>query len=453
MATTVGTDRGHHRPLRVLGATILGAVLLQTAFVAGLVAAQAVPNSSIITALSTATEGKAFADDWDGDGLGGLRDGFTTCLALSTGINPPAGMGLLKQSLYAAELVPDDPPRGRCPQTADDIRTLAAGGQVPQWSYARYWHGYLVITRPALWIGGLEGLAAYTLLLFIASLGLAVFALASRLGWLVATAVLSPVLISTNVIAVLTTDPTHAVTWSVILASVGAITLVTDRWGWQYGTVAVALCAAIFNYVDFLTTPPAAWALSVFAVASVVNATGPPRRVLLQSVIVSGLAWPCAYALTWVTKWVLSAVVVDPHSLAEVRDKVVSRSVGPVGGAPTTFGVTTLKNLGYWWGGLDTSHLVLPAAVLAVVCCLGLVLRRSGKQRGEGLFVLFVLSLPAVVVPVWYEVLRNHSQVHVWFTYRSVPVAIGIGVAAAILAVRTSRRDLALTDGDTGRPD
>jgi hypothetical protein len=34
------------------------------------------------------------------------------------------------------------------------------------------------------------------------------------------------------------------------------------------------------------------------------------------------------------------------------------------------------------------------------------------------------------VVPVWYEALSNHSQIHSFFTYRGVPTALGIALFA-----------------------
>ena len=47
-----------------------------------------------------------------------------------------------------------------------------------------------------------------------------------------------------------------------------------------------------------------------------------------------------------------------------------------------------------------------------------------------------LLAAPALIVPLWYEVLSNHSQVHAFFTYRSVAAAVGIGVAACVVAAR-----------------
>lgn len=40
--------------------------------------------------------------------------------------------------------------------------------------------------------------------------------------------------------------------------------------------------------------------------------------------------------------------------------------------------------------------------------------------------------MPALVPFVWFEVLRNHSQIHAFFTFRSVAVSVGIVIVAAL---------------------
>ncbi len=62
--------------------------------------------------------------------------------------------------------------------------------------------------------------------------------------------------------------------------------------------------------------------------------------------------------------------------------------------------------------------------------------RRGGWQR---LGVAALLAAPALLVPAWYEVLSNHSQVHAFFTYRSVPAALGVLVAACLVAATRPR--------------
>jgi peptidoglycan/LPS O-acetylase OafA/YrhL len=42
-----------------------------------------------------------------------------------------------------------------------------------------------------------------------------------------------------------------------------------------------------------------------------------------------------------------------------------------------------------------------------------------------------VLGAAALIPPIWHAVMRNHTTVHFWFTYRSFAVAFGIVLMAA----------------------
>ena len=50
-----------------------------------------------------------------------------------------------------------------------------------------------------------------------------------------------------------------------------------------------------------------------------------------------------------------------------------------------------------------------------------------------------IIAAPALLPLLWFEVLRNHSLVHVLFVYRSLAVSAGI-VAVALLAAPFSLR-------------
>jgi hypothetical protein len=58
-----------------------------------------------------------------------------------------------------------------------------------------------------------------------------------------------------------------------------------------------------------------------------------------------------------------------------------------------------------------------------------LVIRREIDWRR---FV--VLTSPALIPFVWFEVMSNHRQIHTWFTYRPVASSIGILMSAALIA-------------------
>ena len=53
----------------------------------------------------------------------------------------------------------------------------------------------------------------------------------------------------------------------------------------------------------------------------------------------------------------------------------------------------------------------------------------------------FLILIAPVLIPiVWFELLSNHTQTHLQFTYRSASAAIAIMFAAALLAKADNRR-------------
>lgn len=432
MSVIASTDASPDwRPRRWL---LLAPVVLLIVFVGGVVGAQLVPDDPIFDALSVAADAGELGPDVVPDGIGGLQDKYTECLALGAQLGAPADRTLIARSLYSAQLGESAWQEDECEKTIAAVRAHEAGNDVTGWSYARYWHGYTPLTRPVLALGGVAALRALVTLLFVLALAVAVLGLVTRLGWAVTAALLLPVLGSTNVLSTPALALTHALSWCVIFAGTGAVALVTGRWGWRAAIAAAALGSAVFNYIDLLTTPAAPWAWWTFAAAATVTVSGAPRRETFRTLLAVGAAWPAAYALTWVTKWLLVVVALDHDFLGQVGEVAQYRISGSAERVSRWWGASTLDNVAYWWQTVATSHLVLPGAVLVVGVCLRRLLRRDAAT---GAFTTFlILSLPSLLVVAWYEVLRNHSQIHDLFTYRSVPVAVGVVVAAAIVAVR-----------------
>ena len=64
------------------------------------------------------------------------------------------------------------------------------------------------------------------------------------------------------------------------------------------------------------------------------------------------------------------------------------------------------------------------------------------------------MSLPAAVIPFWYVVVSNHSQIHMFFVNRGVPAALAVLTAACLLVAarpRTTERRVE-PDGTSEEP-
>lgn len=428
MTTSPGGDESQRG--RSIGQWILlvGAVTVATQllFLTGVVLSELVPDRAITESLSVSVDDGQFGPDYPLDGIGGIHDGFTQCLALGSGVGAPRDLSLFSRGVYSAQL-------GPCEEAVDKIEALQSGAEVVGWNYARYWHGYVALTRPVLALAGVEPLHALVTLFFVTALLFLTYAGSLRWGWPAVAVLVTPVLASSNLLTTPAHAFTHALSWCVIFAATGATTVVTARWGWRIGLGAVALGAALFNYIDLLTTPASAWSLAVFACVATALTGGASLREATKALLASGATWPAAYAVTWCAKWVFAAAALGLGFFREVDQVARFRLAGEGDGVSLAWGASTQANVLAWWGTVATSRLVLPAAVAVVAICLTLIIRR-GRRADVGRFAL--LSAPAWLVIAWFEVFKNHSQVHAFFTYRSVPLALGILMAAGVLAVR-----------------
>jgi hypothetical protein len=75
------------------------------------------------------------------------------------------------------------------------------------------------------------------------------------------------------------------------------------------------------------------------------------------------------------------------------------------------------------------------------------VMQREHSQTRRG-WDRAIIVAPVLIIVIWYELLRNHSQIHYWFTYRSVAVGIGV-IAVGLLSQLTSPMDLSTKHSDS----
>lgn len=60
----------------------------------------------------------------------------------------------------------------------------------------------------------------------------------------------------------------------------------------------------------------------------------------------------------------------------------------------------------------------------------------GGIHLTDRLIDRLIVASPALIPIVWSEILKSHIQVHVRFTYRSIPIAVGVIEAASAIVLR-----------------
>ncbi|PPK97364.1 hypothetical protein CLV92_104185 [Kineococcus xinjiangensis] len=429
------------RPLlRFAAKALAGLLALQVVLLLLLVAAQAVPNRPIVAHLATAVQTGDYGTPYAPDGFGGQADRFTECVVLGYGVSSPGDpRGLWYRATGGPRL-------SSCEDGAGEIRHLAAGGTLlTPATYFRYWNGYSVLTRPALAALGVPGVRLVTAGLLAAATVAAFAAVARRAGRGPALALLVPLAAATNAAAMPSTAFSHGIALAAVAAGV-ALTAVAARRGWRGAAVGTGASGALFCYVDLLTVPPMAWALCAAVAGAVAFTARPLWWPTARVVLAAGIAWPAAFALTWISRWVVAALVHGPEVFSRVAEVGRFRVNGDNGAMVSqALGAGLRANWQHW---LDTTATARPLLVVAAVVALAAVAVAVARRGPAALATAAVLAAPALVVPVWYEVMSNHSQIHAFFTYRSLAAAVGVVVMACLVVARRSEATALPAQGD-----
>lgn len=407
---------------------LLGLLALQVVFFGLLVAAAAVPDAPIVRHLAVDVARKDYGPPRLADRMGTQSDSYTECVVVGTGLGRPA-MSPVRRAGYMPRLA-------SCDGGDAQIVQLDRGQAIKTGPYFRYWAGYTVLTRPVLALTTMAGLRIVAgALLLAATLGLVV-AVSTTAGRLAAIALVAPVVLGSNLMSTPVSSFSQALS---IAAYVGgaAVIVVAARRSLRWGLAATALAAAVFCYVDLLTTPPAAWALSAGVLSAVVWTRTRDLRRTVTGLVLAGLVWPIAFTLTWVSRWVIAVPFVGfSTTLTQIKDEVLFRTGGQYAGVSDALWAPVAKNWAYWSDHVPTARGVLVGVLVVAVAGLVASARRGWRPVVAGA----VVAASALVVPAWYEVLRNHSQIHAFFTYRSITIAWGLLAFAWLVTARTPAR-------------
>jgi hypothetical protein len=294
------------------------------------------------------------------------------------------------------------------------------------YNYFRYWHGYTVVTRPMLALVGVRALRILVAILLGTAFVAFLVVMAVRARWWIA--------ILMGVCLLLTVDfydlpgsITHGLSTAVAFGCAALVLFrVKSGGGWVLWPL---VAGSIFCFFDTVINPPVAWVLCTFGVALVVLVEG--GRALRASAAAAA-SWMVGYGGTWVSKWSIDTVFFGWHAVhKQIADEIGKRSGGSDG--PWQVIAHTLNS---WLGNgepiLGTSYSA-PVFRLVVVL-LGIIVTIAMLVVGRRLRQAVVLMWPALLVPLWFSTFREHTYLHSWFTYRSLPMAFAVLVTGSVSA-------------------
>lgn len=322
-------------------------------------------------------------------------------------------------------------------QNRDYYNPIQAAMSINQ--YPRYWHGYQVLLRLLTVVFQVQelrylGMLTFHLLFFWSA-------------WLMAKK----------------TKPLYAMFYVLTVASGYVVFLpVCFQFLTTFLVLFVSLIVLLRRYDKNKPLPAVKWMLYFFVVGMVENffdfltypilTLGIPLVLLLWLrvrdeqadfrsnfwfMFKASLTWFFGYALTWISKWLLSAAILGVRYFWRTMSVVQYRLEGSEEEPLDRIG-TIERNIKAWLnvqdGGVISSSKIIILLLLVAVVLIFWRKLKDWKTVGAYLPILFVALYPYI----WYLVMSNHSQIHYWYTYRAQLVALFAGLVflAAILRER-----------------
>lgn len=339
--------------------------------------------------------------------------GFTDCLMLENAVYHSGEHSRLEQMLcmYRGESGTGD----GWAAGYSLVDYLEGVKQPREESYARYWHGYLVVLKPLLFLTTFNSVRVLSAgMLFLLVGGIVLACCRRREFFLGLSFLLSvPFLYFFGLYA--------SLSLSICFYLMGLALLIQLRWDetlrgkkW-YGLFFLATGMAT-AYFDFLTYPLVTLGFPL-CVCLYLGRENVEKS--FKALVVNSAEWGIGYAGLWGLKWVIADVITGSGTIQDAVSTVLMRTDAAEGSFLNGFVQVVEENISVYknWG-------FLPVIAGIVVMAARKLWRSRKKVRktslGRGMVILAVAVYPFL----WFMAAQNHSEEHWIFTCKILAVTV-----------------------------
>lgn len=279
--------------------------------------------------------------------------------------------------------------------------------------YARYWHGYLIFLRPLLVIMDYQGIRilmqVITIILMIVMLGL----IAKKINWQIAVMFLIGFLSIDIFIAARAFNAICVF----IIAIVSTIFILLKKDSEKNIAINFFVIGSVTSFIDLLTTPLVTLGIPIIVYLLLIQKNGKNLKKCLIELVKICLMWGIGYGLTWATKWILVQLMYNrpiiQNALTQAQVRIVTNK--------TTF-LNMMINIGNF-----LSYEVIFANIMIMISY-AIIMLVKNRNKELNIKNNIVQSIPYLIVAMmplaWYAVLKQHSMIHRFFTYRALVITI-----------------------------
>ncbi len=183
------------------------------------------------------------------------------------------------------------------------------------------------------------------------------------------------------------------------------------------------IIGALTSYVDMLTYPLLTLGYPIIFLLLLDKKTTYKEKILY--IIEYSIFWIIGYVFMWAGKWLISSIILKKNMFIDAYNNILIRSGNQAYNTTLTIKDTILNNFKYYVNPI-TVLLTIDIILLNVFKLIKLTLK---SNNGINDFInlkkikeILPFILTSLMPLVWYIVIRNHSYVHCFFTFRILSI-------------------------------
>ncbi|MDU1032943.1 hypothetical protein [Clostridium sp.] len=388
-------------------------VILIVSFVSMLILAYSIPNErisenvkeSLVVLSKEGVYPRFFLND-----EGSQLDNFTDTLMLNTAVYSD-GDNAVKSAMKNGNAYTDN----QDDNEIDELFAYLNNEKIETSEYGRYWHGYLVLLKPLLFFFNYSQIRYLNIFVLVGLFISVNILIKNRIGTKYMIAFFISVMMSMFWII-----PMSLQFSSIYYIMFLSLVFLLKNYDWlkekkliPYLFFVVGACT---SFLDLLTAPLIT--LGILLVTYLLFEDEENSIIYkVKEIICDSIMWTMGYGLTWASKWILGSLILGKNILSEAINQAAYRTSSVYNGQNISLLEVIKKNMVLYFNETSIKILLLIGIVLIIML---LFKRIRFKYIINKIPVLLLAAYPII----WFIVLSNHSDIHYWFTYRSLMISL-----------------------------
>ena len=176
---------------------------------------------------------------------------------------------------------------------------------------------------------------------------------------------------------------------------------------------------SITSFCDFLTTPLLTLGLTL-PLYLLLNIKDENRRIIKDFIKIC-IAWSCGYVITWSMKWIITDITLQKGVISNAITQIFFR-LGDINTNNKEILIKEVINSQFnIWGNQSLTIffiILLAFIIIGIIKKIYLQKVKNIKLEKTNIEKAILFLVIALFPILWYGIVKNHSYIHAFFTYR-----------------------------------